>query len=285
VLDRLTEGAVNRSAVHMLDAGGKGIDVARVLVQLGERVVHLTQAGGRNRELFLKLAASDGIQVRWIDSCSEIRFCYTLLSKEKHTTTEIVEEAEGVAAGTNELIYASYISLLDDAHTVIISGTKAPGFSDSLYPAMVAEAKRRDRLVVLDIRGKDLGESLVAKPDVIKPNYDEFVGTFFNTDSVASPAAISEERVKAKMKEIYDLWGTSSVITRGEDPFYFADRGKVVTALPKKIVPLNTTGSGDSFCAGFAKAYSESGDMNLAVEKGIDCATRNALRVRPGVIL
>ncbi len=50
VLQKLLEDEVNRTNEHFLDASRKGINVSRVLTQLGAEVIHLTQVGGRNRE-------------------------------------------------------------------------------------------------------------------------------------------------------------------------------------------------------------------------------------------
>ena len=47
VLPHLYEDEVNRSREYYFDAAGKGIFVSKVLMQLGEKAVHLTQAGGR----------------------------------------------------------------------------------------------------------------------------------------------------------------------------------------------------------------------------------------------
>lgn len=70
---------VNRCTEQFLDVSGKGINVSRVLLQLNEAVNHLTPVGGRDRELFLSLAAQDGIQCYTVDSGIDIRWCYTVI--------------------------------------------------------------------------------------------------------------------------------------------------------------------------------------------------------------
>jgi fructose-1-phosphate kinase PfkB-like protein len=55
----ITPGTVNRTAHHRLDVSGKGINVTRVLTQLGKKVTHLTQLGGVMRPLFLSLCEKD----------------------------------------------------------------------------------------------------------------------------------------------------------------------------------------------------------------------------------
>jgi 1-phosphofructokinase family hexose kinase len=284
LLGTLREDSVNRCAEHSLDASGKGINVSRVLVQLGERVIHLTHAGGWNRAIFLELCAGDRIDVRWIDSGGDVRFCYTLLSARMRTTTEIVEEAGAIAKGVEEKVYAEYLSLLGAAHTVVISGTKASGYSDSCYPRMVKAAKEAGKLVILDIRGEDLLESLEHRPDIIKPNYEELVATFFPCESQDEEHPVPEERLASKMVELYETYRITSVITHGSEACLYVDKGKIKRAMPGKIIPVNVTGCGDAFCAGLAQRFVATGDIECAIANAVECAAKNALQMRPGVI-
>ncbi|TFH04579.1 MAG: hypothetical protein E4H09_03390, partial [Spirochaetales bacterium] len=64
VFDHVELGQVNRILRHRTDIAGKGVNTARVLTQLGERAVHLTQGGGRHLELFRDFVAADGLYVR-----------------------------------------------------------------------------------------------------------------------------------------------------------------------------------------------------------------------------
>ena len=185
--DSIVPGTVNRTADHRLDVSGKGINVTRVLTQLGKSALHLTQLGGVLRPLFLSLCEKDGLSVEWAESESQIRFCYTILTKSDTEkphggVTELVEESEPVAAGTEQRLLEKYDSILGDVSRnikfLVISGTKAAGFSDTLIPAMVRKAQEKGIKAILDIKGKDLIESLQYAPYIVKPNLYEFASTF-----------------------------------------------------------------------------------------------------------
>lgn len=283
VLPGLKENQVNRSSEYYFDAAGKGVIVSRVLVQLNEHVLHLTQAGGRNRDLFLEMLNQEGIPVSWVDSGSEIRFCYTLLNKEKHTSTEIVEEAEPVAPGTEEKICTQFSTLLPDSLSVTISGTKAAGFSETLYPRLVKEAKQAGKMIVLDYRGDDLKQSLSACPDVIKPNYTEFAATFFPGHNTGNEKEGElENKVKKKMILLWKDYGIITILTNGRNPVLYLEDGKVKSVVPGQVLPVNTIGCGDAFTAGFIHMYFRSRDITKAVRHALECARRNALTLRPG---
>lgn len=283
VLPELREGDVNRATESRVDASGKGVNVARVLTQLGARATHLTQAGGRQRELFLELARSDGIAVEWVESGSEIRWCTTLVSRVARTTTEIVEESHAVAPETEARIRDAFERLLPDHDTLILSGTKAAGFSDELFPDFVARARNIGRRVILDVKGSDLVRSLEFEPDVAKPNFDEFAATFAVEAANASGAA-RLEAVRDALRKLSAEHRTAFVLTRGAEPALLAERGGVRERAGERVIPVNATGSGDAFTAALALALMRGASLDDAVDQGHRAGARNAERLRPGVV-
>lgn len=281
ILPNLEENQVNRSNEYYADASGKGVNVTRVLTQMGEEVVHLTQLGGQFRDNFLKMTDSDGLNIQWVESGSEIRSCYTLVNQARNTATEIVEEAVPVGAATEKRIWQRFLQLVADCSIVIISGTKAAGFSNRIFPEIVRESKKQGKTVILDYRSADLLNSLRYRPDFIKPNYREFVHTFF-------PGAENEKnitnRITQKMLDLYTKFGCTTILTRGSDEILFNQANKIERIQPPQITPVNTIGCGDAFTAGFASVWNRQPQLLSAIKSGIECARKNALLIRPGVI-
>ncbi|MCL2209871.1 MAG: PfkB family carbohydrate kinase [Treponema sp.] len=267
----VTPGSVNRTGVHRLDASGKGINVTRVLTQLGKKAVHLTQLGGVMRPLFLSLCEQDGLSIEWAESNSEIRFCYTVLNESDYSVTELVEESQSVAAETEGRLLEKF-NAMSDSH-LIISGTKAAGFSDHIIPIMVRKAKEKGAHVILDIKGKDLLESLKYEPDVIKPNLEEFTATF------------KTEPCKDMMLELSNKYRCRIILTNGSRKILAAEKGNFSEIdISFNAQAANTTGCGDAFTAGLASALDDGADFRAAVNEGIRCGALNAALVRPGVI-
>jgi 1-phosphofructokinase/tagatose 6-phosphate kinase len=287
VLHHLWENEVNRSDEYYLDASGKGINVTRILQQLEEPVLHLTQIGGMHAELLRSLVRQDNLSVEWVEAECEVRSCYTLINSEKNTTTEIVEEGKPVGAGTEQAVLDSFSRVLPRIHTVIISGSKAAGYSDAIVPEMVKRAKEEGKKVILDIRNRDLVGSLPYKPDLIKPNLAEFYATFFSSTTPKESLEHEQElkKVKDKMKELYNEYGTVTVLTRGKHETLYIENGNVESIVPQSIVPVNTIGSGDAVTAGIAVALKNGETVAAGVERGHNLAKKNALLLRPGSIL
>jgi fructose-1-phosphate kinase PfkB-like protein len=279
-------GTVNRTGVHRLDVSGKGINVTRVLTQLRKKTIHLTQLGGVMRSLFLSLCEQDGLSVEWAESESQIRFCYTLLSE---AVTELVEESEPVGAGTEQRLGEKFDSLLgsENFSCLIISGTKAAGFSDKLIPLMVCKAKEKGLRVILDIRGNDLIESLQYKPDIVKPNLFEFAATFapeLVRDNEFTANGMADEQIKSAMLDMCKKFGCCIILTDGSRKLRAADEGNFFMTDIQSAKAVNTTGCGDAFTAGLASALEDGADFREAIAEGIRCGALNAGLVKPGVI-
>jgi len=293
----ITHGTVNRTGVHRLDASGKGINVTRVLTQLGKNAVHLTQLGGELRSLFLSLCEKDRLSVEWAESESQIRFCYTILTGSdsgavnggaENGVTELVEESEPVATGTEQRLLEKFDTLLNGGNftCLIVSGTKAAGFSDNVIPSMVRRAKEKGLKVILDIKGKDLTESLKYSPDIIKPNLFEFAGTFMpelikdNNYETETSAA----RIKSTTLELCKKYGCRIILTNGSREIIATDDETFFEIKINPVKAVNTIGCGDAFTAGLASALGDGVGFREAIDEGCRCGALNAALFRPGVI-
>jgi len=298
-------GAVNRTGVHRLDVSGKGINVTRVLSQLGKKVLHLTQLGGVMRPLFLSLCEQDGLSVEWVESGSEIRFCYTVLNDDIGAVTELIEESQAVSAGTEQRLLEKFDAILCDTSLgikcLIISGTKAAGFSepqpspkgegsppDTVIPYMTRKAKERGLRVILDVKGKDLIESLQYEPYLVKPNLLEFAETFA-PDLIGDNDQITEddtarERIKSAVLNAAQKYNCRVILTNGSRKILAADRDKFFEIEFEAVKAVNSTGCGDAFAAGLAAALEDGANFYEAIGEGVRCGAKNAALIRPGVI-
>ena len=280
LLQDFSENQVNRSDNYRMDVSGKGINVSRVLQQLGEHCLHITQAGGHFCSLFLELSKVDELNIEAAESFTDIRICTTLINLARCTTTEIVEEGQPVESGTQERIFRIFSDHINEYDSLIISGSKAPGFSDDFHAQLAGKAKDLGKTVILDTRGRDLLNSLACKPDIIKPNYDEFCATFFPDETNPEPAP---EQVHRKMLELAEN-GIVTILTRGSRPLWYTHEGLIHNLTPEPLKPVNTIGCGDAFTAGLACEWHQTASLPAAVAKGMQCARLNAQLIRPGVI-
>ena len=286
--DSVIPGTVNRTAVHRLDTAGKGINVTRVLNQLGKKAVHLTQLGGPMRPLFLSLCAEDSLELEWVESYSPVRFCYTLIDGSSSGVTELVEESCPVESGTEKRLLERFDSRAPGHNCLIISGSRAAGFSDTLIPLMVQKGKQNGLTVILDIKGLDLINSLPYGPDIIKPNLFEFALTFapelIKHNDLTSDESAVKDRIQREALTLCEKYHCRIILTRGSEKIWAAEPGRFFETAFSPVKPVNVTGSGDAFTAGLAAALDGGADFAAAIACGIRCGALNALCLRPGVI-
>jgi 1-phosphofructokinase/tagatose 6-phosphate kinase len=205
--------------------------------------------------------------------------------------TELVEESEAVGAGTEQRLLEKFDSLLEHCSFswLIISGTKAAGFSNEVIPLIVKKAKEKKIKVILDIKGKDLIGSLQYSPDIIKPNLYEFADTFVpqlvkdNDIVLDNPTAI--EQIKLSMLDLCKRYGCRIVLTDGSRKILVADSGDNFFEMDiQPVKAVNTIGCGDAFTAGLASALEDGKDFQEAITEGIRCGALNAGLIKPGVI-
>lgn len=260
-------GKVNRTERYYYDASGKGVNVSRALKQLGaEDVTHLTHAGTFNRKVFTKLAKNDGFKLKTIRAEAPIRSCLTIVDCNNFTTTELVEESKHINEKCELKLLKYYYNNISKFDYLIISGSKAPGYSSSIIPQMVKAAKDSGVVTILDIKGEDLKNSLTFKPDFIKHNLEEFHDTFGN------------------LEKLSDL-ESCIIITDGSNPVRFnCGNGIEFEDVDSNIIPVNTTGCGDTFTAAFALSISNGDTVKKAIKSATVYATISATTNRPAYI-
>jgi len=277
----LNMGEVNRSHEYTSCCSGKGLNVTRVLQQAEVRVKHLTYLDSPEGA-FYKSAREQNLPVEYIPSNSTIRNCYTLLDRKGGSATEIVEHGRAVPPEAEDEMVEAFGKLLPDASLVIISGSHAEGFSRNLYPEMSRRTKIAGKTLILDIRGDELKECLNYRPDLIKPNREEFCQTFLPGENYHE---VPESRLEGAMLGLYGHWKTSTILTNGDGTTLICYKGEISRSQPEKLKNwVNPIGCGDAYTAGLATELSRGKGITAAVERAEEFARRNAMSFIPGDI-
>jgi len=287
VFDHFRENEVNRCSFYRLDASGKGMNVARIISQIGGHAMHLTHLGGARMDEMKALINKDNIDLHYIEVKSNIRTCTTIINNENESTTELVEEPNAVDADSDIKIRELFSEIIEKCSTLIISGTRAPGYSASLYSDFVKIAKQLGKRVILDIKGDDLDSSLPYSPDVIKPNLSEFVSTYLPHKTVheSDENSAMKDEVTKKMKELNEKYHCNIIITRGKYPIWMYSEEGFYEIPTQKVKVVNTIGCGDALTAGIAYHLDKGETLKEAVQKAVAYSSFNASLLAPGSVL
>ncbi len=307
-VDALSLGEVNRLQSVLVDIGGKGVNVCRVLQRIGVATCCVAQGGDNAAEL-MALASQEGLALRLIPASGRLRTCTTIIEAPTaagRRVTELVEPASPVGAACVAALSTAVRELLPKARALVIAGSMAPGFPPGYQRQLADLANAAGVPVLLDLQGAPLRDALGAAPALVKINLAEFVATFLSgrfsggeqSGEIAAPeipAALREAIAEVTCAAPHAA--TTFVLTRGAGSIILARAGELrvlpVAALAAAEI-VSPIGSGDSFLAGLLAALLGRGGplptpLTLAAVEAATvfataCAQSNARTPRPGCL-
>ena len=252
-LDELKIDTVNRVVDVTKTAGGKGLNVTRVLSEFGDSVVATGLVGGKLGD-FLVENIDDKVSKRFFSIQGETRNCIAILHGDNQT--EILEKGPEVQEKEGQDFLAHFKELLETVEVVAISGSLPAGLPVDYYASLVELANQAGKPVVLDCSGASLQAVLESphKPTVIKPNNEELsqlLGREISKDLDELKEVLKEPLFDGIEWIIVSL-GANGAFAKHGDTFYKVD-------IPK-IQVVNPVGSGDSTVAGISSALSHQED-------------------------
>jgi 6-phosphofructokinase 2 len=171
-IQRVRDDVSNRILEEKSFAGGKSIDVSKVLKNLGIDNIALGFVGGfAGRELEGRLL-NEGIQSDFVRVSGETRT--NIIIHEKETGKQLAFNASGPEIRASELMqFIEQLERLPCADVVAIGGSLPLGVTPEIYRKIINLVQRCQAKVVLDVDGEALRQGIKAQPNVIKPNIHE----------------------------------------------------------------------------------------------------------------
>ncbi|WP_224277874.1 1-phosphofructokinase family hexose kinase [Streptomyces sp. LS1784] len=236
-LDRLRPHGANRVRTVAERAGGKGVNVARVLHALGHPTVVTGLVGGlTGRAIRAELAAA-GLADRMLTIAGESRRTVAVVEESVGDTTILLEPGPVVGAEEWARFLDHLDALLPDAAAVVLAGSLPRGVPEDAYAHLLRLAHARDVPAVLDADGAALRMALPAGPALIKPNADELAAVTRLADPVAAARAL------------HTAGAGAVVASLGADGLIAVTAQGGWQARPPERLAGNPTGAGDAAVA------------------------------------
>lgn len=270
----LVRGTVMRVKEVRQSAGGKGLNVARVIKRCGQAVQATGLVGGFNGAYLESLLKKDGVPACFTETASETRSCVNILDS-TYGSTELLEPGAEVSQEEWQRFCDQYKALLNETTVVTLSGSLPKGLPVDSYRLLIEWAKEAGKVVILDSSGQAFQEGLLAKPTLVKPNQDE-LEAFFNTKIETL------EDTLCYAKKLADEGISYVVISLGGEGALLLHDGKIYHGCPPKIKPVNTVGCGDSMVGALAIGLGRGDDPETCLRYAIAVGTANALSPATG---
>lgn len=262
-LDSLALGSVNRMISDDKFAGGKGINVSRILKRLDIENTATGFIGGFTGR-FVKdcLVDEEGIATKFVEVSEDTRINVKIKAGEEteingagpHISTEKLEELEAILAG------------LSSEDTVVFAGSAPSSLGNQVYNTLIPIAKKAGAEVICDFEGQTLLDALNYQPLLVKPNNHELADIFgVELNGLADIEKYAREILtKGAKNVIISMAGDGALLVTPEAAYF---------AKPIKGTVKNSVGAGDSMVAGFTGEYVKSGDPIEALKWGVACGT------------
>ena len=261
-LDQVQVGSVNRMDSDDKFAGGKGINVSRVLKRLDIPNTATGFIGGFTGKFITDTLAEEQIETRFVQVAEDTRINVKIKADQE---TEINGTGPTVELEQLEELKA-ILSSLTAEDTVVFAGSSAKNLGNVIYKDLIALTRQTGAQVVCDFEGQTLIDSLDYQPLLVKPNNHE-LGDIFgvkleNLDEIEKYAR--ELLAKGAQNVIISMAGDGALLVTSEGAYF---------AKPIKGTVKNSVGAGDSMVAGFTGEFVKSKDAVESFKWGVACGT------------
>ncbi len=274
VLESLLPGTLHRAANPRITAGGKGVNVARVLAMMGEKPVLLGFAAGEAGRFLHRELQKVGVRTHMTGVSGETRVTLNLLDRSSGLETEITEAGPTVGSDSLQQFLFHYEDTVESGDLVVLSGGLPDGAPVDLYANLIRIAHAKGARCVLDTGAGALQAALAEKPELVKPNVRELSALCgrplrLKREIIEAVRALGIERAAVSMGD------KGALLVTPESAWH-------ATALPVSV--RSTIGSGDALTAGLALGLHRKMPWKKALAFATACAASNASRVEVGTV-
>jgi 6-phosphofructokinase 2 len=252
-----------RCAAVRRDAGGGGINVARVVRRLGGDVAAIYPAGGMTGNLLRRLVEREGVRSVAITVAEETREDFTVLDEKSGNQYRFVLPGSTLS----EAEWTACLSSLDRMERmpayVIGSGSLPPGVPEDFYARIARIAKLRGSRAVADTSGKALLKVLEEGVYLVKPNLREL------QELVDAPLPARDTQVGACRKIIGSGSAEIVVLTLGADGALLVTSDAAYVGRAPELQVVSAVGAGDSFVGGMVWKLANGGSVVESFRYGV----------------
>lgn len=277
-------GSVLRGRDVEVTAGGKGVNVARVLRAFGHTATLVGLAADNDRERLLSLLAAEGADVVGVPMPGDVRMAVIMLEERTKRTTVLNEPGSVISPETWADYRRAVVDLLPEQELLVCNGSLPPGAPVDGYGQLVEAARAAGVPVIVDTAPTPLRAALPSGPDLVTPNLEEAEAAISGDagDLLLSTGPDLAMRAEVAARTLVSLGARRAAVTSGELGVALAE-GDELTWLPTVPVEVvSAVGAGDSFVGGLAIGLLNKDSWADAAARGVATATASCEQLRAG---
>ncbi|MDN4477609.1 1-phosphofructokinase [Demequina sp. SYSU T00039] len=260
-LDALVRGEVLRASDVRVDAGGKGVNVARAITAQGGDAIAVLPVGGPEGHLLEELLDAADVPRRSVAITGSARMNISVLEPDG-TTTKLNEPGPELAEAEVEAMLDATLEAAAGAAWVVGCGSLPPGAPVDLYGQLVARVHAGGGKVAIDSSGPALAAAVAATPDLIKPNHEEL-------EELVGRALPTLGDVQDAARDLVAQGIGIVCVSLGRHGALLVTADELLHSWATITTPLSTVGAGDCMLAGMLHGLTRGLDHDDALAEGV----------------
>lgn len=258
-LDDLRPGEINRSTTEDYYFGGKGINVSRILNQLGVENTALGFVSGFTGQALEAGLQQLGIMTDFVHLSKGI----TRINIKVKTNCETEINTQGALIEEADLCkLMEKLETLRKGDILVISGNIPNTLPKDIYQRILERLSNREISFVIDATGELLKKTLRYKPFLVKPNQEEL-------EELVGKSLDSMEKIWEGAGLLQKLGARNVLVSMGKNgACLLNEEGRCFQTKAITGKAVNTVGAGDSLVAGFLAGYLLAGNFEYGLQLG-----------------
>ncbi len=250
----------------LIDPGGGGINVSRVIKRLGGESTAVYTKGGHTGKLFSDLLKNEGVKEDPVIVKNDLRQNFAITE----TSTGNLYRFGFPGIEIEEADYEALLEKVDKCEKgsfLVASGSLPPGAPPDFYARAAAKANKCGLKFILDTSGKSYKGVLEEGAYLLKPNKNEL-------KDITGEAADNPEQQEKLLLKILDKYPVEIIVlSLGGSGALLATKGRVQQYPAPQVEHVSSIGAGDSMVAGMVYSLASGEPVEKAILYGLACGS------------
>ncbi len=250
----------------LIDPGGGGVNVSRVIKRLGGESTAVYTKGGHTGKLFSDLLKKEGVNEEPVKVKNDLRQNFAITE----TSTGNLYRFGFPGAELENSEYEALLEKVDKCEKgsfLVASGSLPPGAPSDFYARAAERANKCGLKFVLDTSGSSYEGVLEKGAYLLKPNKNEL-------RDLAGKQAHGEQQQEDLLLKILDRYPIEIIVlSLGAEGALLATKGQVKHYPAPQVDHVSSIGAGDSMVAGIVYSLFNGQPIEKAVLYGLACGS------------
>lgn len=266
-VDGLKPHSKLRCTHPVYEAGGGGINVSRVLNELGAQSLCMYMAGGPTGSHLHELLDDLDIVQQVIPTADRVRENLSVTDTANNQQYRFGMPGPTILQSEWENTLRQLGAVVSEGDLLVASGSLCPNMPIDFYAQVSKIAQKKKAKYILDTSGEALLKGAEAGAFLLKPNLGELAALCgVDTISFAELEALAETFIRENPCEIL-------VVSLGAQGALMVTKDSTEHIAAPIVHQKSTIGAGDSMVAGMVYALSQGKSPKQMVQYGVACGT------------